>query len=118
LGWDVDNTRGWAEAYKHVIHEDQIRIGASVKAQDYCFRIGGTHKFFVEAKARSINVKEDPDPAYQLRRYAWSAKLPLSILTDFEELAVYDSEAGRICPSGRLRRWMPARPSAAIRDSC
>ena len=29
-------------------------------------------------------------PAYQLRRYGWSAKLALSILTDFEELAVYD----------------------------
>ncbi len=29
-------------------------------------------------------------PAFQLRRYAWSAKLPLSILTDFEEFAVYD----------------------------
>ena len=28
--------------------------------------------------------------AFQLRRYAWSAKLPLSILSDFEELAVYD----------------------------
>lgn len=26
----------------------------------------------------------------RLRRYAWSAKLPVSILTDFEELAVYD----------------------------
>ena len=25
-----------------------------------------------------------------MRRYGWSAKLPLSILTDFEELAVYD----------------------------
>ena len=29
-------------------------------------------------------------PAFQLRRYAWSAKLPLGILTDFEEFAVYD----------------------------
>ncbi|MGH7136663.1 MAG: hypothetical protein ACREHD_13050 [Pirellulales bacterium] len=28
--------------------------------------------------------------AFQLRRYAWSAKLPLSVLSDFEELAVYD----------------------------
>ena len=26
----------------------------------------------------------------QLRRYGWSAKLPLSILTDFEEFSVYD----------------------------
>lgn len=34
--------------------------------------------------------KDEPEPAYQLRRYGWSAKLPLSILTDFEEFAVYD----------------------------
>jgi type I restriction-modification system DNA methylase subunit len=33
---------------------------------------------------------KESSPAYQLRRYAWSAKLPLSILTDFEEFAVYD----------------------------
>ncbi|MCL5279873.1 MAG: N-6 DNA methylase, partial [Planctomycetes bacterium] len=90
LGWDVDNTRGWAEAYKDVIHEDAIRIGSTMKAPDYCFRIGGTRKFFVEAKAPAVNLKDDPEPAYQLRRYAWSAKLPLSILTDFEEFAVYD----------------------------
>jgi hypothetical protein len=90
LGWDVDNTQGWAEPYKEVIHEDAIRIESSLKAPDYCFRIGGTRKFFVEAKAPSVNVKDAVEPAYQLRRYAWSAKLPLSILTDFEEFAVYD----------------------------
>jgi hypothetical protein len=37
-----------------------------------------------------VNIAEDIGSAYQLRRYAWSAKLPLSILTDFEEFAVYD----------------------------
>lgn len=47
-------------------------------------------KFFVEAKKPSVDIKDDVHPAFQLRRYAWSAKLPLSILTDFEELAVYD----------------------------
>ena len=60
------------------------------KAPDYAFRIGGVRKFFVEAKRPGVDIKNDPDPAYQLRRYAWSAKLPLSILTDFEEFAVYD----------------------------
>ncbi len=90
LGWDVYNKQGYAEAYKDVIHEDAIKIGSAVKAPDYCFRIGGTRKFFLEAKKPSVNIKEDIHPAYQLRRYAWSAKLPLSILTDFEELAVYD----------------------------
>jgi predicted type IV restriction endonuclease len=90
LGWDIDNTAGHAEAYKDVIHEDAIRIGGATKAPDYCFRIGGVRKFFVEAKKPAIDIKVDASPAYQLRRYAWSAKLPLSILTDFEEIAVYD----------------------------
>ena len=90
LGWDVNNKQGYAEAYKDVIHEDALKIGSAVKAPDYCFRIGGTRKFFVEAKKPSVNLKDDISPAFQLRRYAWSAKLPLSILTDFEEFAVYD----------------------------
>ena len=90
LGWDVENTAGYAEAYKDVIHEDAIKIGSVSNAPDYSFRIGGTRKFFVEAKKPSVNIAEDIGPAYQVRRYAWSAKLPLSILTDFEEFAVYD----------------------------
>lgn len=90
LGWDVHNDDGHAEAYKDVYHEDAIKIGGATKAPDYSFRIGGTRKFFLEAKKPAVNIKEDTSPAYQLRRYAWSAKLPLSILTDFEELAVYD----------------------------
>ncbi len=91
LGWDVSNKANYAAAYKDVVHEDAIRIGGTTKAPDYCFRIGGVRKFFVEAKKPSIDIKGDIAPAYQLRRYAWSAKLPLSILTDFEEFAVYDT---------------------------
>lgn len=96
LGWDVNNEQGYAEAYKDVIHEDAIKVGGATEAPDYCFRIGGTRKFFLEAKRPSVNIKDDVDSAYQLRRYAWSSKLPLSILTDFEEFAVYDC---RIKPS-------------------
>lgn len=90
LGWDMDNSAGYAEAYRDVIHEDAIKVGLSTRAPDYSFRIGGQRKFFLEAKKPSVNIKEDIDPAFQLRRYAWSAKLPLSIVTDFEEFAVYD----------------------------
>lgn len=90
LGWDIANKQGYAEAYKDVIHEDAIKVGGVTKAPDYCFRIGGVRKFFLEAKKPSVNIQEDIHPAFQLRRYGWSAKLPLSILTDFEELAVYD----------------------------
>ena len=90
LGWDVSNKKGYADAYKDVIHEDSIKVGGYTKAPDYGFCIGGTRKFFLEAKQPSVNIKGDIHPAYQLRRYAWSAKLPLSILSDFEEFAVYD----------------------------
>ncbi|MBI4831111.1 MAG: hypothetical protein HY801_06065, partial [Candidatus Lindowbacteria bacterium] len=94
LGWDVYNREGCAEAYKEVIHEDAIHVGGATKAPDYCFRIGGMRKFFVETKKPSVDItaegRGEGAPAYQLRRYAWSAKLPLSILTDFEGFAVYD----------------------------
>jgi hypothetical protein len=90
LGWDVNNAQGFAEQYKEVVHEDKVRIGGATKAPDYSFRIGKERKFFVEAKKPAVDIQHDIEPAYQLRRYAWSAKLPLSILTDFEELSVYD----------------------------
>lgn len=91
LGWDIDNAQGYAEAYKDVIHEDAMRIEGAPRSPDYGFRIGGVRKFFVETKKPSVSLRDDATSAFQLRRYAWSAKLPVSILTDFEEFVVYDT---------------------------
>jgi len=91
LGWDVNNRQGYAEAYKDVVHEDSIRIDEQAKAPDYSFRIGGQRMFFLEAKKPFVNIKTDLAPSYQVRRYGWSAKLSISILSDFEELALYDT---------------------------
>src|ERR1035437_5931404 len=91
LGWDIDNHERYAEAYREVIHEDKVKVGKATKAPDYSFRLsGGKRLFFVEAKKPSVAIKDDIHPAYQLRRYGWSAKLSVSIITDFEELAIYD----------------------------
>ncbi len=91
LGWDIDNQNGYAEAYREVIHEDKVKVGKATKAPDYSFRlVGGKRLFFVEAKKPSVIVKDEMPPAYQVRRYGWSAKLPVSIITDFEEFAIYD----------------------------
>jgi len=90
LGWEVTNRQGFAEAYRDVILEQALRVEKSVKAPDYCFRIGVTRKFFVEAKKPAVDIKRDVSPAFQLRRYARTAKLPLSILTDFKEFVVDD----------------------------
>lgn len=65
--------------------------GFAATAPDYSFRIGGTRKFFVEAKKPSMRIKDDPAPAAQLRRYSYSAKLPLGIVTDFHEFAIYET---------------------------
>ena len=55
LGWDVQNRRGWSEAYREVIHEASIKVGGRTKAPDYCFRAGGAKpSFFVEAKKPSL----------------------------------------------------------------
>jgi anti-sigma28 factor (negative regulator of flagellin synthesis) len=87
----VDNENGYAESYREVIHEDKIKIGGATKAPDYSFRLpGGKRLFFLEAKKPSVEIKEDTQPAYQIRRYGWSAKMPISVITDFEELAIYD----------------------------
>lgn len=69
LGWDIDNTAGYAEPYKDVIHEDQIRLAGAAKAPDYSFRIGGAREFFLEAKKTSIYIKGDPSPAFQLHSH-------------------------------------------------
>ena len=91
LGWDIDNESGYAEAYREVIHEDKVKVSGATKAPDYSFRlVGGKRLFFVEAKKPCISVKNDIQPAYQIRRYGWSAKHPISIITDFEEFAIYD----------------------------
>ncbi|MBN1339708.1 MAG: N-6 DNA methylase [Bacteroidales bacterium] len=90
LGWDMDNEQGFAEAYREVFHEDKLKVGGSTKAPDYAFTLFGQRKFFVDAKKPAIRIKDDIAPAYQVRRYGWSAKVPVSIVTNFGELAIYD----------------------------
>jgi hypothetical protein len=90
LGWDVRNTAMIAPQYREVIPEDSLDVEGHQKAPDYTFRVGPSPKFYAEAKKCGVNIGADPAPAYQLRRYGWSAKVALSVLTDFEEFGVYD----------------------------
>ncbi len=50
LGWDIDNTKGIAEKWKEVVHEDSLKVGDDTCAPDYSFRLGGRRLFFLEAK--------------------------------------------------------------------
>ena len=62
-----------------------------MKVSDYALRLpGGKYLFFVEVKKPSVIIKDVIIPAYKVRRYGWNAKLAVTIITDFEEFAVYD----------------------------
>jgi type I restriction-modification system DNA methylase subunit len=90
LGWDMTNRKNYSEKYREVIHEISVEVEGHAKAADYSFQSGGNILFFVEAKKPAVNIETNPEPAFQIRRYAWSAKVPISIVTDFEQLVVYD----------------------------
>jgi hypothetical protein len=93
LGWDIYNESGYAESYRDVIQEPSIKehgVTKKTNRPDYYFRASGMPLFFLEAKTPSTFVKDDKNSAYQIRRYGWSAKMSISILTNFEELAIYD----------------------------
>lgn len=89
LGWDVYDDEGNGPFYHDVEFEDTVLVNGKPKAPDYSFRIGGKKKFFVEAKAPHENLEKNKDHAFQLKRYTWSGHLPVGLLTDFQELAIY-----------------------------
>ena len=90
LGWDVYNEKGATNDKKEVLREEDLKMNDATKHPDYAFNDRGQVLFYVEAKKPSVDIKDDKAPAYQLRRYGWNKKLAISILTDFEEFAIYD----------------------------
>lgn len=88
LGWDIYNTSANLETHREVYQE--YRLNNKMKP-DYSFCIGGNSKFFVEAKRPSENLFINNSHSLQVRKYGWNAKLPLCILTNFKELAIYDT---------------------------
>ena len=51
LRWDIDNSQGYAEAYKDIVHEDAIKVSGKNKTPGYCFRVGRTRK--ISSKPRN-----------------------------------------------------------------
>lgn len=90
LGWDVKNVLGKTQSKREVIYEPQQIVGGHNLAPDYCLTIEGKRKIYIEAKRVSENILTNRNHAYQLKRYSWNAGLPFGILTDFEEVAIYD----------------------------
>ena len=92
LGWDVYNTQGQPLRLREVIEEATVEVGEEKlsKRPDYELRLARQRKLFVEAKKPSVRIDHDRPSAFQVRRYGYSASLPVCILTNFHQLAIYD----------------------------
>lgn len=92
LGWDLRNNQGKPTNEREVLVEEGLKAGAqqSTKKPDYTFRLFAERKFFVEAKKPSVKVERNDNAAKQVRRYGYTAKLKISVLTNFEYLIIYD----------------------------
>lgn len=94
FGWDVHNTLGYPLALREVIEEATVEVGEEglYKKPDYELRLARQRKIFVEAKKPSVPIDHDRASAFQIRRYGYSASLPIAVLTNFYQLAIYDCQ--------------------------
>lgn len=92
LGWDIKNSQGKPFNEREVLLEESLKENASSnsKKPDYTFRLFNERKFFLEAKKPSVRIDNDAEPAKQVRQYGFTAKLKISVLSNFEYLAIYD----------------------------
>ena len=92
FGWDVHNGAGLPLSLREVIEEATVDVAEErlSKRPDYELRLARQRKLFVEAKKPSVRIDRDRGSAFQTRRYGYSASLPISVLTNFHQLAIYD----------------------------
>ena len=93
LGWDIKNASGKPTNEREVILEESLKanITENSKKPDYTFRLFSERKFFVEAKKPSVQIESDNVTAKQVRRYGFTAKLKISVISNFEYLMIYDT---------------------------
>ena len=90
LGWDIKNAAGKSTYEREVLVEEALKsnVNENTKKPDYTFRLFSQRKFFVEAKKPFVKIETDAIAAKQIRRYGFTAKLKISILSNFEYLAI------------------------------
>jgi type I restriction-modification system DNA methylase subunit len=92
LGWDVTHTKQLNPYAQEVKIENRVTMPGTQRRADYAFSIAPNFdqiKFFVEAKKPSRSLA-NADDYFQTIRYAWNTKIPIAVLTDFEEFHILD----------------------------
>lgn len=111
LGWDIRNISGKSTNEREVLLEESLKAEAIThsKKPDYTFRLFGERKFFLEAKKPCVDISTDDNPAKQVRRYGYTANLKISVLSNFEDLYIYDTsykvEDGDTLTKARIKAY-------------
>lgn len=92
LGWDIHNGSAKPTNEREMLVEESLNSEDedTAKKPDYTFRLFSKRTFFLEAKKPFVKIESDLKAAQQTRRYGFSAKLKISVLSNFEYLAIYD----------------------------
>lgn len=94
FGWDVLNpmqvTQEITISNEHEKKKLQ-EINSIHKRPDYTLKNGTVTKCFLDAKRTDINIFEDKETAFQIRSYGWSAGVPASFVTNFEQFVIFDT---------------------------
>ena len=93
FGWDVQNTNEILQNYalRGQQHERLKEIKSPHRTPDYIMRNGSNIKTFFDARSLDVNVFSDTEAAYQIRCYGWSAQSPCAFVSNFEQLAIFDT---------------------------
>lgn len=90
--WDVLNTQQVQQ--EKIVPEDQKTklsdIASTHTKPDYTLVNGDSIKVYLDAKKTSVNIFTSKEAAFQVRSYGWSAGLPCSFLTNFEQFVIFD----------------------------
>ena len=92
FGWNVQDTHQ-VLTERTLDKEERLKlkaIGSTNVRPDYTLVNGKVPLAFVDAKSLDVNIETSKDVAFQIRSYGWSIGAPFSIVTNFEQLAVYD----------------------------
>ncbi|OUT19696.1 Eco57I restriction-modification methylase domain-containing protein [Campylobacter concisus] len=91
--WDILNTKQIKQ--EKIVDEKQksklAEIDSTHTKPDYSLVNGNTVKAYLDAKKIDIDIFKSKEAAFQVRSYGWSADLPCSFLTNFEQFVIFDT---------------------------
>ena len=105
-----ESTRGWINEFLEIFDWDVLNIQQVQQEKivddaqkekldeiesthtkpDYSLMNGSTVKAYLDAKKTSVDIFKNKEAAFQVRSYGWSAGLPCSFLTNFEQMVIFD----------------------------